>query len=133
MTTLIASNSTILVDQSLINAGSGVFSQMTSTVQFGTTTNTATCNVTNFYNVLCNTAGKSIALTNAATKVLGTFSSTGAAASNVTWTSGSALTLSNKAYLYFTSPFIGFAGKDVEVWDAASGTNKLGRGDYFPR
>lgn len=131
---LIGSNSTILVDQALVNVGaSGVFSQMTSTVQFGTTTNAASCNVTNFYNLLCNTPGKSVTLTNSKTVIQGTLASTGLAASNVTWTGGATLTLSNKAYLFSTSPYIRFAGKDVEVWDAAGGTNQLGTGDYWPR
>ena len=131
---LIGSNSAILVDQALVNVGaSGVFSQMTSTVQFGTTTNAASCNVTNFYNLLCNTPGKSVTLTNSKTVIQGTLASTGLAASNVTWTGGATLTLSNKAYLFSTSPYIRFAGKDVEVWDAAGGTNQLGTGDYWPR
>jgi len=129
--TIVASNSTILIDQSFINSG-GIFNQMTSTVQFGLSNDVASCNLTNFYNLICNFAGKPISLTNSTIIVGGTFSSIGSSASNVVWTGNSTLVLSNKAYLYFTSPYITFSIKDVEIWDASGGTNHTGTGDYYP-
>ena len=135
---LYLTNNTTIINSAINNVGTGQFITQSGggggTIQFGTTATPATSNITNFYNLVCTTPGKQVTLTNAKVVVSGVLSSIGTAQSNVTWTGNASITLSHKAWLMFTSPFISFVGgMQAEIWDAAAGTNRLNNGDYFPR
>ena len=69
--TIQASNSTIVVEQSLINTGSGFINLTNATVQFTVSTNAAVANALTYSNIVMTQAGKTLTLTNAATRILG--------------------------------------------------------------
>jgi len=100
--TIVASNSTIVVDRSFHNTG--VFSQMTSAVHFNVSTNTATSNLTNYNNVVCTRAGKTVNLTNAAITIAGVLTFTGSPGLPVVLDgNGATLTLSTGSVNPFTA------------------------------